>query len=228
METGNSGTKDSGNGNVSSIKNSSADGPDGNKSGVAKPDIGTDGDKSGPAGQPSGVGASGESGKTNNETLGTGSGVAPAAKKRGRPPGSASAPLSSGKTKSTLDLKSADAPKRLARTVAGFHAMAAKFTKIPLFILEPEESKDIADAIIEVAAQHNIVISARAAAWSNLFGVACAVYGPRVAMVAMMAKASRAGPPPQAANVRPQSTADANEVAVSNVLPITGGKMKFE
>lgn len=97
--------------------------------------------------------------------------------------------------------------------------MAAKFTKIKLFEIETEEAKELADAVIEVGAQYNVVINPKVAAWLNLFGVASAVYGPRIALIVMMKQQSGKAAPAQSAQVAP---------AANNVTNIADGKIRYE
>lgn len=216
MESGTNDVKAIGGGLDGTIESGQTGGPDGNNGGAPNVDAGTSNAQSGNAGQQNGGVPGGEPGNQTGGTLGDGSGVKPAAKKRGRPAGSTK---SAGQIPPSLGLKNATTPKNLARSIAGFHAMAAKFTKIKLFELEPEEAKELADAVIEIGAQYNVVINPKVAAWLNLFGVASAIYGPRIALIVMMRAQSKKAAPAQSANVAPVN---------SNVTNIADGKIRYE
>lgn len=81
---------------------------------------------------------------------------------------------------------------KLARQIMGGHLIAAQFLG-PEIAIDETESKMLAESVVNLAEQYDIVVSGKTAAWLGLIATAAIVYGPRVpALVAKVkAKAKR-------------------------------------
>lgn len=72
------------------------------------------------------------------------------------------------------------AVETLAPQIFGAHKIIATLAKEPIYEVTEAESKSLARAVIGVIEQYEMVFDPRVVAWVQLFGVAAAVYGPRV------------------------------------------------
>lgn len=82
----------------------------------------------------------------------------------------------------------------------GFHAIIAKLTKNELWNISSDEAKKLAKAIKEVMALHKITIPSKYMVYGQLFAVGAAIYGPRMAIMAMQQNAEKKARQAAAAN----------------------------
>lgn len=97
---------------------------------------------------------------------GDNSGAAGATNKPGRKPGS---------TKSGLIDAAA-----LGEQLVGIHALAAMFTQIPEFQLQPQEGEALAKAVVAVCQEYNLSLSGKTGAGIQLLAAAAMIYAPRI------------------------------------------------
>lgn len=166
---------------------------------------------------------------TPGDTAG-GSGGEPAKRGRGRPAGSGnkSKPASAGKPADAAGSKPAASKEKISASVKGIekllysiHAGVAGFTKIEELAIDREESKQIAEALADVASHYNTVIDPKTMAWAGLLGAVATVYGPRIAAMKLGKKAKSAIAnngeiAPQPANTSVPSSAGANVVQMTS------------
>jgi len=71
------------------------------------------------------------------------------------------------------------------------HEILAKAVKVDLIKIDKAEANMLAKAIGEVSKFYPVKVDPKLAAWTNLVTVAASIYGPRVAVARMVAKAER-------------------------------------
>jgi hypothetical protein len=116
-----------------------------------------------------------------NDTLpggGAESTVPPGKRGRGRPPGSKSG---GGPTKRNAGKSDAAA---LARQIVGGHVLASMFTGIPELIVNEQEARMLADALIAVAEEYGFALGGKTGATLQLLSALGMVYGTRVFAIA--------------------------------------------
>lgn len=69
--------------------------------------------------------------------------------------------------------------------------MAALVLKAPALVISATEAQQLAAALRNLSQYYNVVPNPKIMAWFQLLAVCAAVYGPRVAMMAMQAKRAR-------------------------------------
>ena len=77
-----------------------------------------------------------------------------------------------------------------ATQLMGFHMILVKLTKNPIWEISKDEAIKLAKSVKEVMALHQIKIPAKYMVYGNLFAVGMAIYGPRLAILAMQQKAA--------------------------------------
>lgn len=106
-------------------------------------------------------------------------------RKRGRPPG----PSAGTATKSEEIRYSVSGVETLLISV---HEILAKAVRVDLLKIDKAEANALSKAIGEVSKHYPVKVDPKLAAWTNLVAVAASVYGPRLAVAQVMAKAARA------------------------------------
>lgn len=135
---------------------------------------------------------------------GTGSG--PARRKRGRPPGSGGGTQKAASGSLPLNVNGVE------KILLSIHTIAAASLQTPELILDEKEANEIAKALSGVAAQYDVGMSPKTAAWTNLAMVMGAAYGPRAIGIYVRKsteekppaakKETTPPPPPAARNVK--------------------------
>lgn len=110
------------------------------------------------------------------------------AKKRGRKAGS-------GGTASRASTAKTQTPDGISSVLFSLHAMAASFVKVEELAIDKKEADMLASAINDVQKFYDVQASAEVLLWVNVFGVAAAVYGPRIAAVMMRKRAEKESKP---------------------------------
>lgn len=78
-----------------------------------------------------------------------------------------------------------------ATQLQGFHAILAKLSKNDLWNITKDEAVKLAKSIKEVMKLHKITIPSKYMVYGNLFAVSMAIYGPRLAIMAIQQKAKK-------------------------------------
>jgi hypothetical protein len=84
--------------------------------------------------------------------------------------------------------------KSFGKQLVGYHEMLALLTKNQIWRITPEQGDNLAQALGDVAAQYSIKINPKALAWIKLTGVASAMYGPKLWIIANTPKKKPAPP----------------------------------
>ena len=66
--------------------------------------------------------------------------------------------------------------------------MAATAFTIPLLVIDDKEARALADGVLAVSEQYNVVVNPKVAAWLMLVSAGIGIYGPRLYMLNAMKK----------------------------------------
>jgi len=99
----------------------------------------------------------------------------------------------------------------LARQLEGLHVMAAMVLKNETLVITSAESKQLATALIDVAALYSVNLSPQALAWGKLALTGVAIYAPKI----VLSRAKRAANSPK---VEKQAQAPATVTPISRPL----------